>query len=123
MLHARISTGESQQSPDETSPLLRSTDIRGAIYADEITQIPDLSNDEQTDDHDDRPLPRSQIALLCFDRVIEVLGFFSIFPFISQMVWENGELEKDGVGFYSGLIVSVEHPMDAKSRQADHNTQ
>ncbi|KAG9505255.1 hypothetical protein J7337_002221 [Fusarium musae] len=54
-----------------------------------------------------KPLPKLQVLLLCYARVMEPIAFFSIFPFIAQMVQENGNLPKSDVGFYSGLIESL----------------
>ncbi|KAF4961872.1 hypothetical protein FSARC_10012 [Fusarium sarcochroum] len=54
-----------------------------------------------------KPLPKFQILLLCYARVMEPIAFFSIFPFIAQMVQENGNLPESDVGFYSGLIESL----------------
>ncbi|PFH63207.1 hypothetical protein XA68_16646 [Ophiocordyceps unilateralis] len=51
-------------------------------------------------------LPKGQIFLLCYARLAEPLAFFSIFPFIAQMVQRNGHLAESDVGFYSGLIES-----------------
>jgi hypothetical protein len=39
--------------------------------------------------------------------VVEPLAFFSIFPYISQMVQENGNVLDSDIGFYSGLIESM----------------
>jgi hypothetical protein len=57
-------------------------------------------------DEEEKPLPRLQIALLCFARMIEPMAFFGIFPFVNKMIQETGGLEEADVGFYSGLIVS-----------------
>jgi hypothetical protein len=38
--------------------------------------------------------------------MIEPMAFFGIFPFVNQMIEENGGLVEEDVGFYSGLIVS-----------------
>ncbi len=57
------------------------------------------------EDDDDRPLPKLQMFLLCFARMVEPIAFFGIFPFIAQMIWEMGGMEESDVGFYSGLIV------------------
>lgn len=54
-----------------------------------------------------KPLPKRQIFLLCFARMMEPIAFFSIFPFIAQMVQRNGHLPESDVGFYSGLIESL----------------
>lgn len=56
---------------------------------------------------EDKPLPKRQIFLLCYARLIEPIAFFSIFPYINQMVQENGSLPDADVGFYSGLIESL----------------
>lgn len=65
------------------------------------------SSNTQNDEDDDRPLPGWQIVVLCYARIIEPIAFFSIFPYINQMVKENGNLADADVGFYSGLIESL----------------
>ncbi|TWU73225.1 hypothetical protein ED733_004914 [Metarhizium rileyi] len=54
-----------------------------------------------------KPLPKVQIALLCYARMMEPIAFFSIFPFIAQMVQRNGKLAESDVGLYSGIIESI----------------
>lgn len=54
-----------------------------------------------------KPLPKGQIILLCYARMMEPIAFFSIFPFIAQMVQRNGNLPESDVGFYSGIIESI----------------
>ncbi|KAI1452880.1 MFS general substrate transporter [Annulohypoxylon moriforme] len=54
----------------------------------------------------EKELPKLQIMLLCYARLIEPIAFFSIFPYINQMVQENGQLDEADVGFYGGLIES-----------------
>jgi hypothetical protein len=56
---------------------------------------------------EDKPLPKAQIFFLCYARLIEPVAFFSIFPYINQMVRENGHLAEEDMGFYSGLIESL----------------
>lgn len=58
---------------------------------------------------DDKPLPKAQILLLCYARLIEPIAFFSIFPYINQMVLANGHgrIAEADMGFYSGLIESL----------------
>ena len=55
----------------------------------------------------DAPLPKIQLMFLCYARMIEPIAFFSIFPFINQMIQDNGQLAAADVGFYSGLIESL----------------
>jgi hypothetical protein len=59
------------------------------------------------DEDEDKPLPVGQIMLLCYARLVEPIAFFSIFPFIQQMILEVGGVKEEDVGFYSGLIVSI----------------
>ncbi|KAI0401965.1 major facilitator superfamily transporter [Xylaria palmicola] len=54
-----------------------------------------------------RPFPRAQIFLLCYARLVEPIAFFSIFPYINQMVRDNGGVPEADMGFYSGLIESL----------------
>lgn len=59
---------------------------------------------------DDKPLPKLQILMLCYARLVEPIAFFSIFPFVNEMIWRLGRpygLKESQVGFYSGLIESL----------------
>ncbi len=62
------------------------------------------SNRARSHQHE-KPLPKVQIFLLCYSRMIEPIAFFSIFPIISKMIFETGNMEEADVGFYAGLIV------------------
>ncbi|KLU84326.1 hypothetical protein MAPG_03370 [Magnaporthiopsis poae ATCC 64411] len=55
---------------------------------------------------DDR-IPKAQVFWLCVARLVEPIAFFSIFPYISEMVKHNGGLADADVGFYNGLIESA----------------
>lgn len=52
-------------------------------------------------------MPKSQLLLLCYIRVLDPISFFSIFPFIAKMVKHNGHLADTDVGFYSGFMESL----------------
>lgn len=65
------------------------------------------TNSESSMREDDKPLPRAQIFLLCYCRVVEPIAFFSIFPYINQMILATGGVREEDVGFYSGLIVCL----------------
>ncbi|KAI3392578.1 hypothetical protein diail_5490 [Diaporthe ilicicola] len=102
--------------PTEQTPLLRQSDI--APTADptvsEATTLqgsgsgtfPENAAGNPEED-DDRPFPKWQIFWICFARLVEPMAFFSIFPYISQMAQENGNLDAADPGFYSGLIESL----------------
>jgi MFS family permease len=66
-----------------------------------------IQSTEEIHKDDEKPLPKFQIMLLCYARAMEPLAFFSIFPYVSQMVQENGNVADTDVGFYSGLIESL----------------
>lgn len=56
---------------------------------------------------EEKPLPKAQILLLCYARAVGPLAFFSIFPYVSQMIQDNGGIKFSDVGFYTGLTESL----------------
>jgi MFS family permease len=54
-----------------------------------------------------KQLPKLQILLVCYARIMEPVAFYSIFPYIAEMVQREGKLSVSHVGFYSGLIESI----------------
>jgi hypothetical protein len=94
----------------ETTPLLAVSSENPITQADsETLEINKIGGTATTteDEDEDKPLPVGQIMLLCYARLVEPIAFFSIFPFIQQMILEVGGVKEEDVGFYSGLIVSV----------------
>jgi len=91
-------------SADEATPLLLAS---GAGVTSQSNEEPLLDSTPPNPEDDDTPLPKVQIALLCYARVVEPIAFFSIFPFINKMIYETGNVEEADVGFYSGLIVCL----------------
>jgi len=87
---------------DETTPLLAE---------DPANQPPNDAGSSSESDERDReeevPLPRTQIFLLCYTAVVEPIAFFGIFPYINFMIEKVGHVQKEDVGFYSGLIESM----------------
>jgi hypothetical protein len=57
------------------------------------------------EEDDDAPMPRLQIYVLCFVRMVEPVAYFSIFPYLNKMILETGNVAEEDVGFYSGWIV------------------
>ncbi|KAF8847206.1 MFS general substrate transporter [Acephala macrosclerotiorum] len=96
----------------ENTPLLGSTADDPPISINEGEIISNGKADKDDEDpkthhhEEDKPLPKLQIFLLCYARMIEPIAFFGIFPFINKMIFETGTDEED-VGFYSGLIESL----------------
>jgi hypothetical protein len=84
---------------DETTALLAPPSGQAAVAVEVEGQ--------STDGVDDKPLPKGQIFLICFAAIIEPVAFFCIFPYINQMIFETGEVSRNSVGKYSGLIVST----------------
>ena len=48
-----------------------------------------------------------QILFLCYSGVAEPIAFFSIFPYINEMIHRTASVPETSVGFYSGLIESL----------------
>jgi len=94
----------------EDEPIVKVSDERTPLFA-TIASGPTAEPIEAPpythEDDEDAPLPRTQIFLLCFTRVVEPIAFFSIFPYINQMIEQTGGIKKKDVGFYSGLIESL----------------
>ncbi|KAH7162221.1 major facilitator superfamily domain-containing protein [Dactylonectria estremocensis] len=102
----------------ETTPLLAAS-TGGALLADPDTEVSTLvgsttpasiaasTTAAPTSSSGGKPLPKLQVFLLCYARLAEPLAFFSIFPYIAQMVQNNGGLAESDVGFYSGLLESL----------------
>jgi hypothetical protein len=86
----------------ETTPLLAT--IAAGPTAEPIEASPQANGIHDYDE--DAPLPKLQIWLLCICRLVEPIAFFSIFPYINQMIRDTGIATED-VGFYSGLIESL----------------
>ena len=108
------SQDDSQRDPTESTPLLthsEQTPIASNIATDDVGKssppvvVPDTKagNDESKEDE----FPKGQILLLCYASIFEPIAFFSIFPFVNQMIYNTGEVAESDVGFYSGLIESL----------------
>ena len=52
-------------------------------------------------------MPYGQVLLLCYASLAEPVAYFSIFPFINEMIARNGHLEATDVGPWAGLIESL----------------
>jgi len=94
----------------ETTPLLAVSSENPITQADsETLEINKIGSTAAAagDNDEDKPLPVGQIVLLCYARLVEPIAFFSIFPFIQQMILEVGGVKEEDVGFYSGLIESL----------------
>ncbi|MCJ1319789.1 hypothetical protein MMC15_005125 [Xylographa vitiligo] len=111
MVSSPPSTEGSQSATDvdETTALLTVSKTDPSTLPDEAALLRSTRSDgvNGEDDDDNKPLPRGQIFLLCYARLVEPIAFFSIFPFINKMIWETGGLNEADVGFYSGLIESL----------------
>ncbi|CVL02230.1 related to tetracycline resistance protein (probable transport protein) [Fusarium mangiferae] len=91
---------------DPTTPLLSKSSNPSHSY---ICNLPKSSQKPSSHAEPNQRLssPKFQILLLCFARLMEPMAFFSIFPYIAQMVERNGSLPEAEIGFYSGLIESL----------------
>jgi hypothetical protein len=96
--------GDARAIIDETTALLGQSKV--TCGNESISETQNGASETYGND-DEKPLPKTQVLLLCYARMIEPLAFFSIFPYVSQMVQENGDVLDTDVGFYSGLIESL----------------
>ena len=96
-------------TPTETSPLLANSDSVPLGQKEPNGDSTDtlVSEEPATRAPDDDRLPYKQIFLLCYARLFEPIAFFTIFPFVNQMIFDTGEVDEADVGFYSGLIESL----------------
>ncbi|KAJ5794357.1 hypothetical protein N7457_000956 [Penicillium paradoxum] len=100
--------GEAREHVDETTALLGSNKAQyDDVYASENPEGSSATNRDDENVDEEKPLPGLQILLLCYARVVEPLAFFSIFPYVSQMVQDNGGVADSDIGFYSGVIESM----------------
>ncbi|KAI1091734.1 MFS general substrate transporter [Rostrohypoxylon terebratum] len=94
-------------SASETTPLLAGSPVATTADSSVATIVAgDGESSSLLSKPAEKELPKLQILLLCFARLIEPIAFFSIFPYINKMVQENGQLKEEDVGFYAGLIES-----------------
>lgn len=100
--------GRQQNDLHETTPLLKSTQ-NGHLSSD----LPNGDRPPANGQHDieeepeSKPMPYAQIILLCYTALAEPVAYFSIFPFINEMIHLVGGVEESSVGFWSGLIESL----------------
>lgn len=107
------SAGGIASTVDEVTPLLAASGaVRPAGPKEESSAQPEAQAQAPQHDErdDDTPLPKTQIFLLAYARMVEPIAFFTIFPFINEMIWETAKLKQEDVGFYSGLIVCSPSP-------------
>jgi hypothetical protein len=94
---------------DERTPLLAA--VASALFPEageaEVSAIEAHQVEHSENGDEAKQLDFTQIFLLCYTRVIEPIAFFSIFPYINQMIENTGGIAKEDVGFYSGLIESL----------------
>lgn len=112
--HTHSNPASAKAHASETTPLLAASSENPITQADsetldinKIGGVATVQEQETENEDEDKPLPMGQIALLCYARLVEPIAFFSIFPFINQMIQEVGDVAEEDVGFYSGLIVSI----------------
>lgn len=91
----------------ERTPLLASEPSSVPGTAGSSARRSSQDEGEQPDETEEVPLPKTQIFLLCYTSVVEPIAFFGIFPYINFMIENVGNVEKEDVGFYSGLIESL----------------
>ncbi|KAH8631994.1 hypothetical protein IG631_13677 [Alternaria alternata] len=100
-----VDASPSAKSNDETTPLLTHVDPTPIDESVDPSEQQDYLEDDDNDKN--KPLPKAQIFLLCYAVCAAPISFFSIFPYINFMIERVGGVDKEDVGFYSGLIESL----------------
>lgn len=53
------------------------------------------------------PLPKIQLSILCYLRLLDPLNFSQIFPYVNQFMANlHPTADPSQIGYYSGLVVS-----------------
>ncbi|KAI2634057.1 MFS general substrate transporter [Xylaria nigripes] len=103
-----LATPDQHPTTSETTPLLTPPSPSPSSPVATVGKPRDVAAASFGGHHrQDKPLPKAQIFFLCYARLMEPVAFFSIFPYINQMVRENGNLAEADMGYYSGLIESL----------------
>jgi len=101
---------------DEGTPLLLAPDTAGGkavqpnghstgdIIKSTTHNGPETSPSTTTEE---KHLPYIQILVLCYASLVEPVAYFSIFPYIQEMVERTGGQEVENVGFWTGMIESL----------------
>jgi MFS family permease len=101
-----IGATSNAETSNETTPLLTFIEPEPIAQSDE-TYVQAVGVNGVHAEDENAPLPKTQIFLLCYTRVVEPIAFFSIFPYINSMIEHVGGIAEEDVGFYSGVIESL----------------
>jgi hypothetical protein len=92
-----VDASPSAKLNDETTPLLTHVDPTPIDESVDPSEQQDYLEDDDNDKN--KPLPKAQIFLLCYAVCAAPISFF--------MIERVGGVDKEDVGFYSGLIESL----------------
>ncbi|QIW99301.1 hypothetical protein AMS68_004819 [Peltaster fructicola] len=105
---------------DERTPLLGAPDTAGGQalattppnpgngkHGDPVNEEGQPISQETDQIDEDKPMPYTQIILLCFASIIEPVSYFAIFPIVSDMLKYTGGLLEEDLPVYSGIIEAL----------------
>lgn len=106
------------EGADETTPLLGAPDTAGGkalgVIPDDTTNG---ANEDRTthptgvlgphEEDESKPMPYTQVVILCFASIIEPLCYFAIFPIIGDMLVHTGGLDVKNISLWAGLIEAL----------------
>lgn len=95
------------EAADETTPLIGAPETRVISEGNGHAVPPDARDTPESAPENDTPMPYAQILVLCYASLAEPVAYFSIFPFINQMIQEESGLKEEDVGFWTGMIESL----------------
>lgn len=118
--NAVIDRRSSIRSADEQTPLLLAPDTAGGKAIEPSDDLNDQAkqqdgNNPKTANHttnggphdEEKPLPVLQVLALCYCSLVEPVAYFSIFPYINEMIERTGGQDIANVGFWAGTIESL----------------
>ncbi|SMR64379.1 unnamed protein product [Zymoseptoria tritici ST99CH_3D1] len=102
-------TEDSTDAATEVTPLLAAAEsgTPASYNGDNNGKATAEQNAGSPDDEEEPPMPVVQILLLCYASLAEPVAYFSIFPFVNEMIERTGSVPVSSVGFYAGLIESL----------------
>ncbi|KAF3003074.1 hypothetical protein E8E13_007573 [Curvularia kusanoi] len=98
----------SQPDVPEANANTERTPLLASVATEPVTEPATTDSTDGVHAEDENaPLPKVQILLLSYTRIIEPIAFFSIFPYIASMIEDVSGKGPEEAGFYAGLIESL----------------
>lgn len=91
----------SNTNSDEESPLLSVPKFHSGVRDNGTIESTPTEGEEE------KPMPFTTMLSLCCAAIVEPVAYFSIFPFIGEMIEHTGDVKEADVGLSAGVIESL----------------